>query len=176
VARAVTGAGHTLAVKRQAYPTGETMTRPSPEDRLDVIEACTRYGWYADRRDWERFAELVTDELYLDYTGLVGGEPGNVKSAELIAGWKEQFARLTTTQHLITGHLVEIDGDTAVCTANFHAQHVTAVAHGDQNMVLSGHYRFGLVRTGGGWRINSVVMTPTWSTGNLAVLGLSGAS
>jgi hypothetical protein len=152
------------------------MTRPSPEDRLDVIEACSRYGWCADRRDWDEMAALLADELYVDYTALGGGEPGDVKSVDLIAGWKEQFARLATTQHLIANHLVDIDGDTAVCTANFHAQHVTAVAHGDHKMVLSGHYRFGLVRTGDGWQINSVVMTPTWSTGNLAVLGLSGAS
>jgi hypothetical protein len=152
------------------------MARPSTEDRLDIIEACTRFGWHADRREWDRFAEVLTDELYVDYTALTGGAPGDVKSAELIAGWREQFARLETTQHLIAGHLVEVDGDTAVCTANFHAQHVTAVAHGDHKMVLSGHYRFGLIRTDGGWQINSVVMTPTWSTGNLAVLGLSGAS
>jgi hypothetical protein len=152
------------------------MARPSPEDRLDVIEACSRYGWYADRRDWERFAELLTDELYVDYTALGGGEPGDVKSAELIAGWKEQFARLAATQHLVTNQIAEVDGDTAVFTANFHAQHVAAVAHGDHKLVLSGHYRFGLIRTDGGWQINSVVMTPTWSTGNLAVIGLSGAS
>src|SRR4051794_28976244 len=74
--------------------TGETMARPSPEDRLDIIETCTRFGWHADRREWDRFAEVVTDELYVDYTALVGGEPGDVKSADLIAGWKEQFARL----------------------------------------------------------------------------------
>jgi hypothetical protein len=152
------------------------MARPSAADRLDIIEACTRFGWHADHREWERMAELLTDELYVDYSALVGGEPGEAKSAELIAGWKEQFARLAATQHLITNHLVEVDGDTAVCTAHFHAQHVAAVAHGDHKLVLSGHYRFGLVRTGGGWQINSVEMTPTWSTGNLAVLGLPGAS
>ena len=152
------------------------MARPSAEDRLDIIEACTRFGWHADRREWERFAEVVTDELYVDYTALAGGEPGDVKSADLIAGWKEMFARLETTQHLITSHLVDVDGDTAVCTANFHAQHVAAVAHGDHKLILSGHYRFGLLRTDSGWQINSVVMTPTWSTGNLAVLGLPGAS
>jgi SnoaL-like protein len=152
------------------------MARPSVEDRLDVIEACNTFGWLADRQDWERFAELLADEVYVDYTALVGGDPGAVKSAELIAGWKEQFARLAATQHLVTNHIVEVDGDAAVCTANFHAQHVAAVAHGDHKLVLSGTYRFGLIRTGAGWQINSVVMTPTWSTGNLAVLGLSGAS
>jgi ketosteroid isomerase-like protein len=152
------------------------MARPSTEDRLDVIEACSRYGWYADRRDWEGFAELLTDEVYVDYTALGGGEPGDVKSADLIADWTEQFARLAATQHLVTNHIVEVAGDTAVCTANFHAQHVAAVAHGDHKLILSGHYRFGLSRADdGGWQINSVVMTPTWSTGNLAVLGLSGA-
>ncbi|HEU5158514.1 MAG TPA: nuclear transport factor 2 family protein [Streptosporangiaceae bacterium] len=150
------------------------MARPSPEDRLDVIETCTRFGWHADQREWDRFAEVLTDVLYLDYTALAGGEPGDVKSADLIASWKELFGRLTTTQHLITNHLVDVDGDSAVCTAQFHAHHVAAVAHGDQTMILSGHYRFGLVRAGDGWQINSLVMTPTWSTGNLAVLGIPG--
>jgi hypothetical protein len=137
---------------------------------MDVIETCTRLGWHVDRREWAQLADVLAGEVHVDYTSLAGGTPGVVRGADLIASWRELFDRLAATQHLITNHLVDVDGDAAVCTAQFHAQHVAAPPHGDSTLVVAGHYRFGLARDPSGWRINSIVMTTTWSRGNLAVI------
>ncbi|MGW0313599.1 nuclear transport factor 2 family protein [Streptomyces flavidovirens] len=92
------------------------------------------------------------------------------------AAWTSALGGYDATQHLITNHLVDIEGDTAVCTAAFQATHRLATAHGSALWTLGGTYRFGLVRTAGhGWRISSVVMTTVWADGNQHLPALAAA-
>jgi len=89
---------------------------------------------------------------------------------DMIAGWAKMFVAFENTQHMVTNHLVEVDGDTATCTAQFFAQHIAARPMGDPTLVIAGHYRFGLIRSYSGWRIGSLAITKTWTDGNFAVM------
>lgn len=139
-------------------------------DREDIVETCVRYSWYADFRDWDRMAGLFTDHVDLDNSSMPGGRRVTVDRADMIKGWAALFAGLGPTQHIMTNHLVRIDGNTAECDAQFLAQHIAPAPVGDPTLIIAGHYRFGLIRTAGGWRIASLVITQTWTTGNGAVL------
>ncbi|MET9515106.1 nuclear transport factor 2 family protein [Streptomyces sp. NPDC002994] len=141
---------------------------PSTEDRLAVIETCTRMAWYADQRQWDRLAGVFAEKVTLDYTSLNGGEPVDLTPEQIVAGWREALGGYDATQHLITNHLVDVGThtDTAVCTAAFQATHRLATPHGSPLWTLGGTYRFDLVRTAKGWRISGVVMTATWADGN----------
>ncbi|WP_369142036.1 nuclear transport factor 2 family protein [Streptomyces sp. R44] len=141
-------------------------------DRLDVVDTCNRMAWFADQRDWDALAGVFADEVTLDYTSLNGGEPVTLAPAQIVRGWREGLGAYAATQHLLTGHLVAVDGggdgdgdgdgDGAVCTAGFQATHRKA----DGSLwTLGGTYRFDLSRTGDGWRITGVVMTAVWSDG-----------
>jgi hypothetical protein len=141
-------------------------------DILDVIGICSLFAWLTDTRDWKRLAELFTDELDVDYTSFAGGEPVRLQATALISAWEERLSKVSVTQHLITNHLVAVDGDQATCVAQVHAQHMGSAPFGDQNVIVAGHYTFGMVRSDSGWRINSLTLTATWASGNLAVLSL----
>ncbi|MGW4896107.1 nuclear transport factor 2 family protein [Kitasatospora sp. NPDC004240] len=131
-------------------------------DRPDVIDTCTRMARYADRRDWDRLVGVFADTVTLDYTSLNGGEPVTLRPEQIVEGWKEGLGGYAATQHLLTNHLVTVDGDRAVCTAAFQATH----RKGDDRLwTLGGDYRFDLIRTPVGWRIAGVVMTTVWSDG-----------
>ncbi|MER6674578.1 nuclear transport factor 2 family protein [Streptomyces sp. NPDC000983] len=138
-------------------------------DRSDIIDTCTRMAWYADLRDWDRLAAVFADKVTLDYTSLNGGEPVTLEPGQIAAAWREGFSRYTATQHLLTNHLVTVDGDGAVCTAAFHATHHGSSDLGATLWTLGGTYRFDLVRTAGGWRIAGLVMTAVWGDGNRAL-------
>ncbi|MFI0351846.1 nuclear transport factor 2 family protein [Actinomadura sp. 9N407] len=142
------------------------------EDRLDVIETCTRMGWHADRREWDLLATVFAGKVLLDYTSLNGGEPVTLTPEQIVAGWTGVLGGFDATQHLITGHLVTVDGDTAVCTASFQATHRLANPFGSPLWTLGGTYRFDLVRDGG-WKISGVVMTATWADGNRDLMALA---
>jgi hypothetical protein len=143
------------------------------EDRLDIIETCTRMGWHADRREWGRLKGIFAEKVTLDYTGLNGGEPADLTPEQIAGAWTGVLGGFDATQHLITGHLVEVDGGTAVCTANFQAVHRLANPFGSPLWTLGGTYRFDLVRTAGGWRISGVVMTAAWADGNKDLMALA---
>ncbi|NUW46137.1 nuclear transport factor 2 family protein [Nonomuraea rhodomycinica] len=143
------------------------------EDRLAIIETCTRMAWHADQREWDRLAEVFADSVTLDYTSLNGGEPAVLTPAQIVEAWSGLLGAFDATQHLITNHLVTVDGDTATCTASFQATHRLADPFGPPLWTLGGTYRFDLVRSAGAWRIGAVVMTATWADGNRNLMSLA---
>ncbi|MGW4119740.1 nuclear transport factor 2 family protein [Nocardia sp. NPDC004711] len=140
------------------------------QDRLDIIATCSLMAWLADHRDWDRLGEVFTQEAVLDYTSLNGGEPVTLTPTQIGAAWSQVLGKFDATQHVITNHLVTVDGDTAVCTAYFQATHVLADRFGAPTWTLGGTYRFDLTRAAGDWRIRAVVMTATWGRGNRGLI------
>lgn len=140
----------------------EAATRMSIMERLHVIDTCTRMAWHADQREWDELAEVFADQVILDYTSLNGGEPVTLTPARIVDGWRTGLGVYTATQHLLTNHLVDLDGAGAVCTAAFQATHRKT---DDSLWTLGGSYRFDLLRKDDGRRITGVVMTVVWSDG-----------
>ena len=156
--------------------TADAIDGPTPEERLEVIETCTRMAHHADRREWDRLVEIFADEVRLDYTSLQGGEPATVAREQLVDGWREALGGLAATQHLITNHLVEVDGERAVCLADFQATHLYPNPHGDPSWTLGGRYRFELRRLGSAWRLAALTMTAVWARGNQQIMSLAGGA
>jgi hypothetical protein len=144
-------------------------------DRLNIIDSCARMAWHADHREWEALTAVFADAVRVDYTSLNGGEPAVVTSRQLVDGWSRVLGGFDATQHLVTNHLVTVNGSTAVCTASFQATHRLANPFGAPLWTLGGTYRFDLVRTGDGWRISGIVMTATWADGNKDLMALAAA-
>ncbi|MCO6011247.1 nuclear transport factor 2 family protein [Actinoallomurus purpureus] len=143
------------------------------EDRLAIIETCTRMGWHADQREWGKLAGVFADKVTLDYTSLNGGEAAELTPDQIVDAWSGLLGAFDATQHLITNHLVTVEGDTAVCTASFQATHRLANPFGSPLWTLGGTYRFDLLRAEDGWRISGVVMTATWADGNKDLMALA---
>ncbi|WBP85154.1 nuclear transport factor 2 family protein [Kitasatospora cathayae] len=147
------------------------MTGDGLRDRLDIVDVCTRMCWHTDKREWDRLrTDVFTDEVLVDYTSLNGGDPAQLTAEDLIAAWCGLLSDLTATQHLLTNHLVRIEGATAVATADFQATHLLPNALGGPLWTLGGHYRFTLRRTAEGWRIDGLTMTAVWAEGNRQIL------
>lgn len=140
------------------------------QDRADIIDLCTRMMWSIDTRDWETFPTVFAPKVTLDFTGFWGGEPDQSTPEETTKAWSALFAGFEATQHLLGNHLVRVDGDQAVLTAAFQSTHYRSDPYGDPIWTLGGSYRFGVVRIDGDWKIEEVVMTPTWGRGNTDVV------
>ncbi|GAA2752385.1 nuclear transport factor 2 family protein [Kitasatospora cinereorecta] len=140
-------------------------------DRLAITDVCTRMCWHTDKREWERLrSDVFAEKVRVDYTILDGGAPAELGVGELIGAWRTLLSRLDSTQHLLTNHLVAVDRDTAVATADFQATHLLANALGGPLWTLGGHYRFALRRTPAGWRIDGLTMTTAWADGNRQIM------
>jgi 3-phenylpropionate/cinnamic acid dioxygenase small subunit len=135
------------------------MTALDLADRVAVSDVLTRYASAQDNRDWELLTSCFTVDATLDYdtSGVFGRD-------DFVDHCKVGLARMQATQHCVTNHDVEIDGDQARSTSYVIAQHVR---HGGDLFTLGGTYYDDLVRNTDGWRISSRRFVTSWRTGTL---------
>ncbi|MEM8981463.1 MAG: nuclear transport factor 2 family protein [Pseudomonadota bacterium] len=105
----------------------------------------------ADRHDFEALETLFADEIHVDYTSLVGGEPVVQSPQGLMTEWAGVLPGFDRTRHAISNIRVELDGERAVATADVTADHYVA----DLAWQVEGQYRYELVRSAGQWRITA---------------------
>lgn len=135
-------------------------------DRAEISDVFIRYAWSVDTRDWSSFESCFTADAEIDLTGM---HPGVVFSGAkaLVAYTSRAISVLHATQHIITNHSCDIDGDTAKCSAYLHGQHVIRNETGEySNFVIGGYYNYAMVRTGDGWKIRRFSLTITWTAGD----------
>jgi ketosteroid isomerase-like protein len=154
-----------------------TMTTSSTtaelEDRLAIIELINRLVLLLDARDWKALEHLFTDTVYNDRTSLTGGEPETLGVAEFVGGWRSLMEHLDAVHHLVTCHVINLDGDQATCAANMQGTHVLANHSGGPIWQVGGRHDYQLTRTSDGWRIAGITFTIQWATGNQNILALS---
>jgi hypothetical protein len=126
-----------------------------------------------DARDWNSLEGLFADSVYYDRTSLFGGEPQALRPAELVEGYRQALGNLDALHHLITGHVIKIDGDSATCAANMQGTHVVANASGGPIWTVGGRHDYQLERTADGCKISALTFTVQWATGNMHIVTLA---
>jgi ketosteroid isomerase-like protein len=124
------------------------MNELSTADRLEIGELISKYCHGVDRRQWDSFRDIFTDDCRLDLTQLLGlyeGRDGIAKFIEIIDSLP------ITMRHLTTNTVLSGGGDTA------HAEsYVLAITGAPGNMnQMTGFYEDELVKRDGRWRLRS---------------------
>jgi hypothetical protein len=144
-------------------------------DRANIIDTINAVGMWADRKDFIKLRPLFAETVAMDYTSLAGGAPVTVKADDLMKGW-EAGLKPFRTQHMITGHLITINGNTAESLSNVHAIHYVPNELGISNWQVYGYYEHKLVRTPNGWKITALKINKTMADGNAALSGLAASA
>jgi hypothetical protein len=128
-------------------------------DRLEVSDAVTRYAFALDQADWEELGSVFADQVRLEMPHVDAGGSA-ISRSEFVELARQTVGGFEATHHLIPNHLVEVEGDQAVCKAYAHAWHSVPTDRGVTDYVLvRGFYEFGLARTPSGWLIDRMVIT-----------------
>src|SRR5260221_10095292 len=138
-------------------------------DRGDIIELINLYGLAMDSQRWELFGSIFTADCDVDY--------GQTSHWTDLARFKADFggfhAHFDATQHVMTNHLVTVNGDSANSLTYGMwrlIRHAAAGSHASGPLWDgSGWYDDQWVRTGAGWRIAKRVCKVIWATGNPGV-------
>lgn len=66
---------------------GSPITQTNLVDQAEMIRIADAIDAGVDAKDWETTRSFFTDEITVDFTSLVGGEPATIPADGLIAGW-----------------------------------------------------------------------------------------
>ena len=135
-------------------------------DRQEIVDLTIRYTWIIDHGPREQLREIFTDDavFFLDVRRMNGVN-------EIIDKVDGTLGPLSSSQHLISNHQVQIDGNNATCSCYLQAQHTLHGTEGGDNYILAGHYLDELIRTDTGWRISQRELVIDWIEGNQKVVG-----
>ena len=143
---------------------------------LAVQGVVARVAHYLDGRRWKELRALFADDVETDYTLLFGGEVQKQSADALVLqGWQTLLSPLDATHHLLGPIDVDIKRKTAIAECHVQAYHLAARAKSGPDWTIAGHYVFTLHRGYGGWRIEKLVLTPSYQTGNRQLLSEAGA-
>jgi hypothetical protein len=95
------------------------------------------------------------------------------------ASHEKSFARFESTQHMLTGHETQIEGDMASVRVNVLAMHMWAGGNQDARkqdnfFVAGGVITARLCRVDNGWRISSVENAVKWRAGDFKNMAQTG--
>jgi hypothetical protein len=131
-------------------------------DREEIINIINLYGLAVDTQRWELFDRIFTADVDADYS-----EPAHWRDLET---FKRDFAAyhdpFDGTQHVMTNHLVNVDGDEAQAITYGHWRLLREEAGGGGMWEGNGWYDDVLVRTRNGWRISQRACRIIWWGGN----------
>lgn len=131
-------------------------------DREDIIELVNLYGFAMDTRRWNLFDRIFAEDVAADY-GPTSSWTDRRRFKVDFGGFHELF---DATQHVMTNHLVRVEGDRAFAHT-YGSWRLVRHAAGDPPVWDgSGWYDDRLVRRPDGWRIDRRVCRVVFWTGN----------
>ncbi|MCJ2177150.1 nuclear transport factor 2 family protein [Novosphingobium album (ex Hu et al. 2023)] len=131
-------------------------------EREDIIEVLNLYGFAMDTRRWDLFDRIFTLDCDVDY-GPTSSWRGREQFKADFGTFHELF---DATQHVMTNHLVQVDGDRA-SSHTYGSWRLIRYAAGDPPVWDgTGYYDDQLVRTPAGWRIAKRTCRVVFWTGN----------
>lgn len=135
-------------------------------DRNEIIEKVNGIATNADMRNWQGVIDCFADEVLLDYTSLVGGNPAKLKPAEIVNAWKGLLPGFKMTQHTVTNHEVMIKGNEADCFSYVTAIHYLPNKSGKDTWTVRGYYDHHFIKTNTGWKVDKMKFKVTLIEGN----------
>ena len=131
----------------------------------EIVSLTVKYCWALDERDWDSLSEVFSSDAYAKY-----GVTEHKGIDSIIEKCQKALLPLDFSHHMVTNHVVELEGDEATCKCYFQAQHVRNYTPGGVNFIIAGKYEDELTRINGEWKISSRVLTKIWTEGNEKVV------
>ena len=140
-----------------------------------VESAVTTLFVATDERDWPTVQTTFADQVNLDYTSFVGGEPALLSPKQIAANWAGFLPGFDSTHHQLGNFQVRpgSDGKTRAFVYGT-ATHFIKDAPGGEVWTVVGTYDFTLSKAGDAYKIESMKFNFKYQDGNGTLPKLAG--
>ena len=121
-------------------------------DRAEITDLLVAIGRRADSREFDRLAELFTDDGYI----VLPFGDGHLPASGIGDMCRRIFTGYARTHHLLGNFAIEIDNDTAVSHHYVLATHVPDPDNPSAHADIGGWYDMAQRRTENGWRLHTL--------------------
>jgi hypothetical protein len=135
------------------------------DDVVAIIQVVNRYALAVDAQDWVSFRRLFVPDVTAIYEGS--------RTWTDLDTWVDDFTQIhkqyDATQHLISNHVVDVDGDSARAISYGHIQYFIS----DEGLrEIYNYYDDDFVRVDGEWKLSRLRCRTLWrSQSSLPQLG-----
>ncbi|CAN5391603.1 nuclear transport factor 2 family protein [soil metagenome] len=138
-------------------------------DREEIERVKYQYLRALDTKDWDDFADALTEDVVGDYGSSVGEEHHFSDRSSLVDYMRASLPANVITEHRVTHPEITVDGDTA--TGSWYLQDRVIVADFDFMLIGAAFYRDTYRRTSVGWKIASTGYKRTYEA-SMSLKGL----
>ena len=135
---------------------GETERLARAADKLEIIEALTRYHHAIDFKRWDDLDAVLAPDAVAAWPGMgvdMGLDTDAPSGRDAIKAWLKDAVGARDSLHYMVNHVVDLDGDRATNRS------MVAVADAQSNLYHMGYYDGTHRRTPDGWRITALHFT-----------------
>lgn len=108
--------------KADSTTAGTPITAENVVAHSYIIRIADTLDSSVDAKNWALARSLFTDQIEVDFTSLVGGEPANIASDDLISGWSANLKGDKSSFHMRSNHRITFqDANNATMTSHGYA-------------------------------------------------------
>jgi SnoaL-like domain len=160
---------------------GDPITAETLVAQAEMVRVADALDAAVDAKNWTDARSYFTEEIRVDFTSLVGGEPATIPADALIQGWSSNLTAEKTSFHLRGNHRITfIDADSAVMLSHGYAWNrmergALPENGGEALWEVWGTYVHGFSLTDTGWKVDAMTFTATAERGSAFVRNTPGA-
>lgn len=137
----------------------------APSETTDVMAVCVIMTRLADTSERDALVSLFDSRVTVRCAGR--DAPRQLERTELVDAWFEAAATVLRTRHHVRNIKVEVQNQTATCSAEFRAEYLLdEPSSNDSGWVADGRFDWTLERQGNRWRISSLTITIVGEAGH----------
>lgn len=123
-------------------------------DEVAIVNTVSRVAHAQDNFDREAYLGCFADKVLLtDSVVFPNWTPKELEATELLDMYFETMSGYDGAHHIVTNHLIDVDGDEATCIADLYCVCWMSENGVQKDFTIGGRYFLRLRRIAGQWRI-----------------------
>ena len=146
------------------------MTETVTIHKAELTELANKLFMYCDAKQWDKMLdEVFVENIWFDASSAGGGEPKNIKAADVCKMWEDGLAGLDGVHHQAGHYIITVHNDKAEIFGYAVATHYKNDAAKGKVRSFTGSYDLKAQLGSNGWRLTQFKYNLKFMDGNTSL-------